>query len=126
MYARNGNLKKLKKEIEGGALVDAFGIQRMTPLCYAAREQHDNCVEYLLSVGAKVNHQDDCGWTAILLAARERNVRSIELLLDAGADPQLKNKYGDTALSLSRDERITQTLKDYTGGAMIKPAKREK
>jgi hypothetical protein len=51
-------------------------------------------VESLLKKGARVNFQDDYGWTPLSAAAKEGHTAVVEYLLKQGADPNIPNSWG--------------------------------
>ena len=83
-----------------------------TPLIIAARIGFDQAVEWLLSMGAKVDATNKMGETALIAAVQQRQIPIIRMLLDAGADPDKT----DTAQGFSarqyaqRDTRSREIL----------------
>jgi uncharacterized protein len=83
-----------------------------TPLIIAARIGFDQAVQWLLSLGAKVDATNKMGETALIAAVQQRQVPIIRMLLTAGADPDKT----DTAQGFSardyaqRDTRSREIL----------------
>jgi ankyrin repeat protein len=69
-----------------------------TPLCYACKGGHLECVSFLLERGARVDDETKEGATALSLAAREGHADVVRLLLRSGADPAHRTANGRTAL----------------------------
>jgi len=68
-------------------------------LLNAAANGKLNLVKDLVSKGADVNHQDDYGWTALMIAAWNRHLDIVKYLVKEGkANVNIENKYGYTAL----------------------------
>jgi ankyrin repeat protein len=67
-------------------------------------------VRALLNAGARVDAQDNNGYTALMLAVTQGRSASVALLLKAGANVNLKNNYGETALTLARDHAAIKQL----------------
>jgi hypothetical protein len=71
----------------------------LTPLHYAAREGHLDCVRLLLRVGAVVDRPSRAGGaTALHRAAFMGHCAVLKALLEAGADARLQDGDGETAL----------------------------
>jgi ankyrin repeat protein len=58
-----------------------------TPLIAAARVGFEDAVEWLLSLGAKVDVPNRMGETPLIIAVQQRRPHIVKLLLDAGANP---------------------------------------
>ncbi|MCK5057311.1 MAG: ankyrin repeat domain-containing protein [Candidatus Aminicenantes bacterium] len=69
-----------------------------TPLYWAARAEHIEVCEYLLSHGADINAANPDGWTPLHTSVYNRRTRSVELLVAQGADVNVKNNDGETPL----------------------------
>jgi uncharacterized protein len=86
--AEQNNLEAVKALIHKTSnlnTVDGFGA--MTPLMWAAYNEHDNpqIIQTLLDNGAKVNIKAKNGATALSWAMKKGNTRTVELLRKAGA-----------------------------------------
>jgi hypothetical protein len=83
-----------------------------TPLIIASRIGFDQAVQWLLSMGAKVDDANKMGETPLIAAVQQRQIPVIRLLLAAGADPDKT----DTAQGFSardyaqRDTRSREIL----------------
>jgi ankyrin repeat protein len=75
-----------------------------TPLIIAARVGFDQAVEWLLSMGAKVDATNKMGETALITAVQQRNPLIVRRLLEAGADPDKT----DTAQGFSARDYATR------------------
>jgi serine/threonine-protein phosphatase 6 regulatory ankyrin repeat subunit B len=84
-----------------------------SPLMFSANIKDPQASEVLLSAGAKVNHQDNDGTTALIVAAWNGNKEVVHLLLAAGADTTIRVRQmggplnkglepTDTALSVAK------------------------
>ena len=94
----------------GGTLVNAMDGSGQTALFPCVRSARLDGVRLLLTRGAKPNHADSAGNTALhhlvmAAAGAERHglVRVLEPLLAAGADARAKNVAGRTACAVLRD-----------------------
>ena len=70
-----------------GADVHANTSNGDTPLFSALKSRRSNIVKLLLDLGAKVDHRNVSGVTALHIAARLGEVESMHYLLQYGADP---------------------------------------
>lgn len=75
----------------------------LTPLLYAAREGHLDCLRELLRAKAQVDLPDPDGTTALLLALMNGHWDAAKLLLDAGADVNQWDFYGQSPLYMAVD-----------------------
>lgn len=48
-----------------------------TPAYYAAREGHNNVIEYLIEKGCNINHVDTYGQTALFYCVREGHLNTL-------------------------------------------------
>ena len=62
-------------------------------MIWASRNGHLEVVEKLIEKGAKVNHQDIYGVTALMMASRNGHLEVVEKLIELGADVNIKNIY---------------------------------
>ncbi|MBV8842953.1 MAG: ankyrin repeat domain-containing protein [Bryobacterales bacterium] len=77
----------------------------LTPLIFATREAHLDCVQALVDAGADVNQTSRYGWTPLLVATQNRHYQIGKYLLEHGANPNIPNKGGWTPLYLATDNR---------------------
>jgi ankyrin repeat protein len=54
-------------------------------LILAAREGNTAIARFLIDQGARVNHMDNAGWTALSMAAHHGHIPFMKVLLEAGA-----------------------------------------
>ena len=79
-YVREGNLQKIKEEVEQGVNIniqDEFGD---TALMWASRYGRLNIVKFLISKGANINIQDGAGRTALIWASMVGRLNVVESL----------------------------------------------
>ena len=114
---RDGDLKAVRAQLDGGVDVNARDADGNTPLLLAAVYAGPEFVELLLKKGANVNARNKLGATPLHRAATD--YEKARLLVDAGADvlAQLKpesekKKSGRTPLTLaSRKYGNSKTVK---------------
>ena len=82
-----------------------------TPLDWAARNGHTECVKLLIAAGADVNKANKWGETPLYEAAYWGHTECVELLIAAGADVNMADKEGKTPLDVAGTEEIKQLLR---------------
>jgi ankyrin repeat protein len=71
-----------------------------TPLIVASMWGRHTSIVALLGAGARVNAQDQEGWTAAMWAAKNNHVDCLAALIEAGADLDVRGPHG-TALEIA-------------------------
>ena len=95
--------------VQHGATVDTLNCCGRTPLMVGIRSKE--VTEYLIGVGANVNHRDKDEYSALMLVViYNLNISIFKLLLDAGAQPYVCDIYGNSLLSLISSCRCTDPL----------------
>ncbi|CAL6391872.1 unnamed protein product [Bathycoccus prasinos] len=104
-FAQIGNVEKLKQLLENDfeRWTNSIDTQLsgLTPLHYASRNGHSECVKLLLEkkYACKVNARTTSGnSTALMRASATGEAEIVEMLLKAGADASLRDDDGETAL----------------------------
>ena len=85
----------------------------MTPLLYAAREGHVECIRELLHAKAQVDLPDPDGTTPLVLALMNGHWDAGKALVDGGADVNLWDLYGQAPLYMAVD------MKTLPAGARV-------
>jgi ankyrin repeat protein len=115
--AMDGDLEKIRSEINNGMDVDSSDSAGRTALMYAVFSNRIEVMEYLIGHGANVDTMDDVGSTALIYAAGIGHMDALKLLLKNNAATEIKNNKKQTALDvameLNREEIIKQLLKHY-------------
>ena len=130
-----GDVEKMKSLVEGGQDVNQRDWEERTPLMWAAREGHTDCVKYLIQNGAEmdvftaamigdmaeikrlveaghdVNQRDEWERTPLMWAAREGHTDCVKYLLQNGAQLDLTDHVGNTALHLAAEGGHLEVLK---------------
>lgn len=97
--ARSGDVEKVKKELEGGANVNApDSAGGRSALHWAAKEGKIEVIPVLLEKGADVNVRDRAGKTALCIAGENGKVEALKLLLAAKSDVNATDRMGGTPL----------------------------
>lgn len=104
-FAQIGNVAKLKqlleKDFERWTNSIDTQLSGLTPLHYASRNGHSECVKLLLEkkYECEVNARTKSGnSTALMRASATGEAEIVEMLLKAGADASLRDDDGETAL----------------------------
>ncbi|WP_265024303.1 ankyrin repeat domain-containing protein [Wolbachia endosymbiont (group A) of Epagoge grotiana] len=88
------DIRKVSDFLDGGANIEAKGINNQTPLCVASCKGNLYVLKLLLSRNAKVNVQDDSRKTPLHYAAREGHSDVAELLLGRGTMINAEDCFG--------------------------------
>jgi ankyrin repeat protein len=70
----------------------------LTPLHYAARQNHAEAAKLLLKAGAKIEAREANDITPLLMAISNNSVAAAQLLIESGADVNAMDWYGRTPL----------------------------
>ena len=84
--------------LEADTGVDGADNYAWTALMYAAKRNHSECIEQLISHHADINVVDRDGKSALMIAAEHERVESLMVLCQHGADPNIQDVYNMTAL----------------------------
>ncbi|CAB4066433.1 unnamed protein product [Lepeophtheirus salmonis] len=87
-YNAAGHLDSLRVLIENGASLEAIDVKSQTALFTALVNRHWDCVEYLLSVGANPNGNDQNLCSPLSVMAQRGYYEGIKLLCTWGADTE--------------------------------------
>jgi ankyrin repeat protein len=98
--AGQGDLAKVRAEIEGGTNVNARDIAGQTALMYAAETGRLHVVEYLIENGADLDATSGRGGrgTALIYASAANQIKVMECLLSGGADINATSANHETPL----------------------------
>lgn len=115
----NGELKKAQELVKLGVPVNAIGHKRWGyyPLHAAAENGHVKIVDYLITIGAKLDvrtaaeYQRDL-MTPLLLAAEKNRFGIVKLLVQAGADINAHSAFNSTAIGHAIQKRNREMF-DY-------------
>ena len=107
--ADNCDLDIVKFLVQHGATVDVVNCCGRTPLMVGVWSEE--VTEYLIGVGANVNHRDKDEYSALMLVVIDNlDISIFKLLLDAGAQPYVCDIYGNSLLSLISSCRCADPL----------------
>ena len=99
IHALEGDLTKVRTEIEGGTAVDIRDAGGHTALMLAAKSGRTEVVKYLVSKGADVKAESEFFlWTPLYYAASFNRVDVMEFLIANGANVDAPDKWGSTPL----------------------------
>ena len=91
----------------GGAEVKHSG---WAPIHYAAFEDREEMIRYLIAKGADKDALAPNGYTALMLAARSGHTDAARALLQADVDINLRSPEGETALRIARQRNHGQVV----------------
>ncbi len=95
---KNGETKCAETFIANN--VNIYNKDRKTPLHFAAREGHQECLELLIRKGGDVNAKDEDDRTPLYSAALSGSVDCLEVLLANGADVNARDNKQNTPLHI--------------------------
>lgn len=103
MAARFGATSAVIALLQAGANPDLATADRWksTPLMEAARDGNIEIARRLLRSGARIDHPDVAGGTALHWAVRAGQTPYAEVLLKGGADQSLRDRAGETPLDIA-------------------------
>ncbi|KAJ4974269.1 hypothetical protein NE237_007443 [Protea cynaroides] len=88
--------------IRAGSVIQSSNASVFAPLIFVAQTGDTEALKTLIEQpNIDLDHQDDNGFTAVMVAAMEGHVGAFQLLVYAWADVKLCNKSGETAITLS-------------------------
>ncbi|XP_035705994.1 transient receptor potential channel pyrexia isoform X2 [Folsomia candida] len=97
-----GNIDILKLLVQNERNLQSLelrgGKDKNTPLNVAVEQGHLDCMEFLLSVGAKPNKFNIYGQTSLQLSAMTKDFQAIQLLIKNGADVNTRDTRNRTPL----------------------------
>lgn len=115
--AAAGDVKKIKKALEGGAKINSRNSKGETPLMLAAGNGKPEAVRLLLDKGgdswAKTNYDE----SALFYAIYAKNYDCVKMLLQKGSDTKYPNYKGRTALDEAKkkyNKAIIEIVRLYT------------
>ncbi len=96
--ADEGDLTLVMAAVAGGADIEALDEFGNTAVVLAACAGHLDCLNFLISKDANLDHKGRGGDTGLSYAVSFRQEDCVKALLAAGADPDVRNDAGKTAL----------------------------
>ena len=110
--ALDGDLDKVKEEIEKGVDVNAFDSGNYTALMLAAYNGHHHVLKLLLEKGANIDAVDGMNRTALMFASTGPFKQAVEILVKNGADVNAKDSEEEwTPLMMAAAEGQLEVVK---------------
>lgn len=109
--AAQGEIAKIKEEIDRGTDINAVDKTGLTPLAWAAAHRQKATLSVLLQSGADATACSPTGETALSFAACQGQLDVVEQLLEYGADPDIANVEGGTPLMYAAFNGYPQVVK---------------
>jgi len=108
---REGDLVRVKKNVDARVDIDAKDKGGWFPLSAASAHGHADVAEYLLKEGADVNELSSKKNTPLIYAASRGHAEVVKLLLKSKADTKLKNVDGETASASAEQHGHQEVVK---------------
>jgi len=106
---KTGDLNSVKSAVEKDGLSANMieeGVNKRTPLHWAADYGQVEVMRYLVSKGGNINAKDNFGITPLLAAVYEGHEDAVKFLLSQGADKTVKGPDGQTPAQAAEKESI--------------------
>jgi ankyrin repeat protein len=103
-YAMRGDIKRLRKKVQGSSIdLDARDRDGFTAMIAAVRRGKTGSLKVLIEAGADINARGNHGKTPLIECVsghlkHQQRKQALLLLLESGADPDLRDEWGRTAL----------------------------
>lgn len=113
-YVRSS--EALNKLVIAGADINKLDNKKESIISYFIKNKPFEYSEYLVIAGAKLDVENDEGWTPIFDAVVSGNIKLIELMLEKGGDFKKEDIYGNIPIFYTNDENMLLKLleiKDY-------------
>ncbi|HNY10466.1 MAG TPA: ankyrin repeat domain-containing protein [Candidatus Wallbacteria bacterium] len=123
--ARDGDVTRIKKALDGGAKINNKNSKGETPLHFAARAGKAEAVKFLLKKGADSWAKNSYDEPPLFYAIFAKNYDCVKLLLEAGSDTKYKSLKGRRAIEEAYkkyNKAIIEIVRAYTD-APTKPNK---
>lgn len=104
-----GNVSKLKRQINKSGVIEYKTKHRDTGLTIAAMQGHNDVVKMLIEAGSDLNATNKNGDTALTIAAHNGNAAIIKMLVQAGADTSIRNRQKKRAADI-----VGQRIKEFS------------
>jgi len=124
--ARDGDVAEMRRILEldnqspqgvtpSRGIINSKDHHGQTALMLAAARGHIAAVEFLIAVGAELNHTAKFNLSALMLAVINNHVSSVKLLVHAGADTGIEGTgapgfFAKTALDLAQARESTELV----------------
>ena len=105
------DLDTMKKEIDGGADVNAKDSDDSTAIHYAVYNDSHEAAELLVQSGSNLDAKDFYGDTPLMIAAMNGNSKIVELLIKNGANKEIKGEEGYTAYEYAEENGDKEIMK---------------
>lgn len=105
-------VRAIKNLVEHGADVNVKTINGETPLDYASRSGHNDCIKMLLGHNANINTRDRDGNNPFHKTVFHKDKKCMITLLEYGANINVKNNQGQTAFDIA-DQNTKEFIINY-------------
>ncbi|MFS8004595.1 putative non-specific serine/threonine protein kinase [Helianthus anomalus] len=104
---RKGDIRAIKKLLEGGVTVNGQDQHGWTVLHRASFKGRAEIVQILIKKGVDIDARDEDGYTALHCAVESGHADVIELLVKKGADVDARTNKGATAMQIAKSLKYT-------------------
>eukprot|EP00747_Dinoflagellata_sp_TGD_P166138 gnl/TRDRNA2_/TRDRNA2_188449_c0_seq1.p1 gnl/TRDRNA2_/TRDRNA2_188449_c0~~gnl/TRDRNA2_/TRDRNA2_188449_c0_seq1.p1 ORF type:complete len:385 (-),score=105.84 gnl/TRDRNA2_/TRDRNA2_188449_c0_seq1:127-1281(-) len=127
--AMRGDIKRVRKALESGALMTLTNARGVNPLMLCASssgKEAQDVLKELINRKADINGKDNNGWTALLHACRNGKTEIAKHLMAQGADPSVTTSDHKTALILATAEGKLELVRLLMGMKAVRQQVTEK
>ncbi|MDY1038613.1 hypothetical protein GJV04_18990 [Enterobacteriaceae bacterium RIT714] len=112
LAAEQGNTEALKACLAKGVDINATNRQKRTAIIIASLKKHYSCVEYLISAGADIDHQDQTCFNPFLISCLTDDLTLLRLVLPANPDLDRLSRFGGVGITPASEKGHVEIVRE--------------